>query len=62
VFRGRLVLYGTDCMPVLQHRSMGHRTRLGLRLRNVHHQRIDEPSLAVPERTGLHRRAGYVYG
>jgi hypothetical protein len=51
VFRRRLVLYGTDGMPVLQQqsRSMGHRARLGLCLRDSHDQWIDEPSLAVPE-------------
>ena len=41
---------------------MGYLARLGLRLRNGYYQWVDEPSLAVPKRTRLHRRAGYLYG
>jgi hypothetical protein len=64
LFRRRLVLHGTDGMSVLQQRSrsMGHRARLGLRLRDGYDQRVYEPSLAVSKRTRLLRRAGDVYG
>ena len=64
LFRRRLVLHGADGMPILQRcsRSMGHLARLGLRLHDRYDRWIDEPSLGVPERARLRRRAGYVCG